>query len=153
MFPARTGSPPKTLTPRLCPWLSRPLRELPPAFLCAIALPLLRFDRGNLQRGLVLPVALLPAIAFPSFLFENSDLFSAKLIDDLAGNFGIGHQRRADLDFAVVTDEQDIAQGHFFAQLPGQLFNSNDVAFSNAVLFAAGSNDCILHKIFLKSDF
>src|SRR3990172_3175737 len=36
MLPAITASPPKRLTPRRRPALSRPLRELPPAFLCAI---------------------------------------------------------------------------------------------------------------------
>ena len=36
MFPDLTSSPPNFFTPRLCPCESRPLRLLPPAFLCAI---------------------------------------------------------------------------------------------------------------------
>src|SRR4030095_713062 len=82
IFPARTCSPPKTFTPRLCPWLSRPLRELPPAFLCAIIL--LGFDCGDLERGLILPVTLLAAVALPSFLFESADFLSENRPNHLA---------------------------------------------------------------------
>src|SRR6185312_8632765 len=37
MLPAGTTWPPKRFTPRRWPAESRPLRELPPAFLCAMA--------------------------------------------------------------------------------------------------------------------
>src|SRR5688572_20343602 len=37
MLPARTSSAPNFLTPRRRPAVSRPLRDEPPAFLCAIA--------------------------------------------------------------------------------------------------------------------
>src|SRR5262249_38251829 len=37
MLPAGTSWPPKRFTPRRWPGESRPLRELPPAFLCAMA--------------------------------------------------------------------------------------------------------------------
>src|ERR1700694_5943987 len=36
MLPPRTSSPPKRLTPSRCEFESRPLRELPPPFLCAM---------------------------------------------------------------------------------------------------------------------
>src|SRR6266566_2061641 len=39
MLPASTSSPPKIFSPRRCPAESRPLREDPPAFLCAIYRP------------------------------------------------------------------------------------------------------------------
>src|SRR5262245_66499807 len=104
IFPARTVSPPNTFTPRLWPLLSRPLRELPPAFLCAIAaLPGSPFDSDNFQRCLILPVARLPAVAFASLLLENDDLLRAILTDDLAGNFRIGHERCADFRLSVAT--------------------------------------------------
>src|SRR5258708_19951791 len=48
MLPGMTISPPYFLTPSRRPALSRPLREEPPAFLCAI-LSLLRL-RGRLRR-------------------------------------------------------------------------------------------------------
>ena len=37
--PAGTSSPPYVLTPSRFAWESRPLRELPPAFLCAMPYP------------------------------------------------------------------------------------------------------------------
>src|SRR5262245_50928650 len=53
MLPARTRWPPVFLTPRRCPAESRPLREEPPAFLCAISDSLfLRLGGGLLRRGL-----------------------------------------------------------------------------------------------------
>src|SRR5258708_36502289 len=41
ILPARHGSPPNNLTPRRCPGESRPLREDPPAFLCAMVISVL----------------------------------------------------------------------------------------------------------------
>src|SRR4029453_19183606 len=53
MLPARTRWPPVFLTPRRRPIESRPLREEPPAFLCAISDSLfLRLGGGLLRRGL-----------------------------------------------------------------------------------------------------
>src|SRR5436305_3483085 len=49
MLPGMTISPPNFLTPSRRPALSRPLREEPPAFLCAI-LNLLRRLRRHLGR-------------------------------------------------------------------------------------------------------
>src|SRR5215208_4173511 len=45
MLPASTVSPPNFFTPRRRPALSRPLREEPPAFLCAMARLLLLLGR------------------------------------------------------------------------------------------------------------
>src|ERR1039457_3116746 len=60
MVPARTTSPVWRFTPRRFAWESRPLRELPPPFLCAIAWVLLGFGcpcalrRRRLRRGRLL---------------------------------------------------------------------------------------------------
>src|SRR5260370_23342296 len=84
MLPGMTIWPPNFLTPSRRPALSRPLREEPPAFLCAI-LNLLRLRRrlgrppaprsvgarcalgvdfGNPQQGLILAVAVFPAAIY-----------------------------------------------------------------------------------------
>src|SRR5688500_18628123 len=53
MLPALARCPPNSLTPRRLLSLSRPLREEPPAFLCAISKALLfRLGGGFLGRGL-----------------------------------------------------------------------------------------------------
>src|SRR5687767_14751557 len=68
---------------------------------CHCSTPRLWFDCGDFQRGLILPVTPLPAVALPAFFLEDDDFLGAALVDDLAGHFRIGHQRRADLGIAV----------------------------------------------------
>src|SRR5580765_4750840 len=109
IFPARTVSPPKTFTPRRCPWLSRPLRELPPAFLCAIRLlSQLSFDCRDLQSRLILSVTALAAVAFAPLLFKDQNLFCPDLTNDFAGHLGVGDQGRADLYVIIAADKQHI---------------------------------------------
>src|SRR2546430_17426859 len=57
MLPGMTISPPNFLTPSRRPALSRPLREEPPAFLCAILNLLLRRLRRRLRRHFGRPPA------------------------------------------------------------------------------------------------
>jgi hypothetical protein len=154
MLPARTVSPPNTFTPRLCPWLSRPLRELPPAFLWAIEFSFgLRFDCGDLQSCLILAVTLLAAITLSSFLLEDQYLLCSSLTDNLARNLRIGYQRRANLDLAVATDEQHIGQRHRVAHRTRELLDFDKVPFGHAVLLPAGSDDGILHNYFPEVNF
>src|SRR5712671_3391615 len=95
MLPGITISPPNFLTPSRRPALSRPLREEPPAFLCAILnLPRLRrrlrcppaprpsagarralgVDLIDPQHGLELAVAVLAAVILPPLFLEDDDL-------------------------------------------------------------------------------
>src|SRR4051812_624826 len=53
MLPPTTSWPPNFFTPRRRPAESRPLRELPPAFLCAISNYLLLLLSRLLGRGLL----------------------------------------------------------------------------------------------------
>src|SRR5438874_2354649 len=95
MLPGMTISPPNFLTPSRRPALSRPLRDEPPAFLCAI-LNLLRsrrrlrrspaprspasgrctlgVDLVDPQQGLVLAVAVFAAVILPALFLEDDDL-------------------------------------------------------------------------------
>src|SRR5574341_2485357 len=96
IFPARTFSPPKTLTPRRCPWLSLPLRELPPAFLCAIA-PILRLALylDDFKRGQLLAGAPQAAVALAPLLLEDQHLLRQPLVDDLRRDLDARQRRRA----------------------------------------------------------
>jgi hypothetical protein len=97
---------------------------------------------------------MLATIAFTSFLLENQYLLCSVLTDDLAHNLRIGDQWRADLDVAVATDEQHIGQRHAVAHRPRELLNFDQVPFGYAVLFPAGSNHSILHRLqFSRSHF
>src|ERR1700724_3718082 len=77
MLPATTASPPNFLTPSRRPRLSRPLRDEPPAFLCAILRAprprrrtgrRRRIDLGDPQHRLVLTVAVLAPVIVPPLL-------------------------------------------------------------------------------------
>src|SRR6185369_7965887 len=82
MLPARTVCPAYTLTPRRCPWLSRPLRVLPCPFLCAME-RLLR-DLGDAHRGDRLPVPAPAAVVLAALLLEDEHLPRTRLRHDLA---------------------------------------------------------------------
>ena len=70
-----------------------PLRELPPAFLCAIRLlSQLSFDCRDLQSRLILSVTALAAVAFAPLLFKDQNLFCPDLTNDFAGHLGVGDQ-------------------------------------------------------------
>src|SRR5262245_51517238 len=92
-------------------------------------------------------MTVLAAIALTSFLFEDQYLLCSSLTDDLAHNLRIGDQWRADLDLAVAPDEQHIGQRHAVTHPPRELLDFDQVPFGNAVLFPAGSNYSILHKL------
>src|SRR5579864_1974496 len=56
MLPGMTISPPYFLTPKRRPALSRPLREEPPAFLCAIPCPPSHLVMPGLDPGIHVPL-------------------------------------------------------------------------------------------------
>src|SRR6516164_8465662 len=95
MWPGTTISPPNFLTPSRLPRLSRPLREEPPAFLCAIRHSFLMLRRttgtpdfANPQHGLVLAMPLLAPVILSPLLFEDNDLGRPGLLDDRGGDRG-----------------------------------------------------------------
>src|ERR1700683_2026984 len=96
MLPATTISPPNFLTPSRRPRLSRPLRDEPPAFLCAIcgsprparrgALIAWRdggMDPGDAQHGLVLAMTVLAPVIVPALFLEDDYLVGAAMFDQL----------------------------------------------------------------------
>src|SRR6266550_5419448 len=100
ILPGTTTSPPNFLTPSRRPRLSRPLREEPPAFLCAIPHSFLGLrvgrspDLGDAQHRLVLAMTLLAPIVVPPLLLEDDDLGCAALLDDRGADRGTLEQRR-----------------------------------------------------------
>src|SRR5208283_2924510 len=116
MLPGMTISPPNFLTPRRLPRLSRPLREEPPAFLCAICHFLLArraeraVDLGDAQHGLQLPVTLLAPVILPPLLLKDDDLSGAGLLDHCGADRSALEQRRPGSDVGPVADHQYFAQ-------------------------------------------
>src|SRR5262249_49326382 len=128
MLPGTTISPPYFLTPSRRPRLSRPLREEPPAFLCAIAHSIFSLraffvswaflgrhagctpDLVDAQRVLVLAVPFFARVFVPPLLFEDDDLGRAGLLHDGGGARGPRQQRRPCRHLGALADHQHFAQ-------------------------------------------
>src|SRR5437763_16769850 len=95
MLPAAIGWPPNIFTPSLWPGESRPLREEPPAFLCAM----LRFrSRGNsrdLHLGELLAGAALPVGVLAPLLLEGDHVRPAAMVAPFCFHAGAGNERGA----------------------------------------------------------
>mmetsp|Transcript_738 Transcript_738/g.1285 ORF Transcript_738/g.1285 Transcript_738/m.1285 type:complete len:373 (-) Transcript_738:73-1191(-) len=78
MLPAMTDSPPNFLMPRRRPAESRPLREEPPAFLCAMGQLLLFCGK---RRRLLNPVVTLNAAFERQLVIHIGNLFGAPILD------------------------------------------------------------------------
>src|ERR1041384_7855770 len=105
MLPGTTASPPNTLMPRCCPGESRPLREEPCPFLCAMFAS--GGNRGDLDLGVRLAVA---ADAVPALFLgaEVPELAVLAVRDDLGLHPGAVRPRRAQLHVGAFADQQDL---------------------------------------------
>src|SRR5882762_7369215 len=144
MLPGTTISPPYFLTPSRRPRLSRPLREEPPAFLCAIRHSFLRLrtagaaDRGDAQHGLVLAMALLAPIILPPLLLEDDDLGRPALLDHRGADRGAREQRRSRRNLGSLADHQHLGELDRGPGLARELLDRDDVVLGDLVLLAAG---------------
>src|SRR2546425_6914200 len=105
MEPPVTNWPPNRLTPNRWELLSRPLRELPPAFLWAIASPrapltrpLARVNLFDDDRRERLPVAAGAPVLFAALLLENENFLGLVLGHDPSDDPGTLQDGPADLE-------------------------------------------------------
>ena len=88
-------------------------------------------------------------IAFAALELEGDDLLILVLIDDLSLDRGSRNMRCTKGDLVAVYDEEDIAESGLFAGFDSELLDTQDVSLGDAVLLAAGLDDCVGHgKIF-----
>src|SRR6266850_6500192 len=129
MLPAATSCPPKRLTPRRFDCESRPLRELPPAFLCAMARlspqigVLCLRNTGDLDFGVRLAMALEPFRVLAPAQLENHHFLAEAVSDDLRFHRGALHHRSSDLERLSVTDKEDVVEHELAAHSGGELFD------------------------------
>src|ERR1039458_6345625 len=119
MEPPGTNWPPKTFTPRRCAWESRPFRELPKPFLCAMRH--LRHNLANLHCGEGLAVADGLLVLFLALELEDHDLVAAAIANDggLQGAAGDG--------FTAILEGELDGQLDFGADIAGQFFHAENV--------------------------
>src|SRR6267378_1641737 len=147
MLPGMTRSPPYTLTPRCCPGESRPLREEPCPFLCAIVFESSLSQCGDardardLQLGVGLAVA---ADAVPALFLgaEVPQLAVLAVREDLGLDLGAADRRGPDLDALALADRQHLER-HRGADRLLQLLHLEQVALLDAVLLAARADHCV----------
>jgi len=75
---------------------------------------------------------------------EDDDFFAAALGDDLTRNLSAAHEWTSKLG-AIATEEEYFVEFNFVASRAVDLFNTNQIALRDAVLFAAGADNCVCH--------
>src|SRR5215470_15215126 len=157
--PALIASPPNTFTPSRFACESRPLREEPPAFLCAIfsSYPLLdhwgslgwiadldpSVDCVDAQFGEILPMTrvLLKMLA-PAHL-EDPYLVVPAVSEHGGSDRGACNQRRAHAQIGSVADGEHLGERDHATHVRTNRFNAQFVSGGDAILLAAGLYYCI----------
>src|SRR3954471_10981685 len=132
--PPVTCWPANTFTPRRLAFESRPLRDEPRPFLCAIsrsAPDLFHPDAREL-----LTVALAALVAALRLVLEDADLRATLVADDRGGDLGLA-QVAAELGVAVAGDQQRL-QLDRRALVGLQALDEQRLPLRDAVLLAAG---------------
>src|SRR5262245_34216439 len=142
IVPPVTRLPSWALTPRRCEFESRPLRELPCPFLCAMgALQKNVLDAHARERG---AMAFGAAHALAALLLEHADFGAAGLAFDDRDDARLGDEGRAGEDLAaVLLDEEDLIVGQLGSGLAGGAVDEHDRARRDLDLAAAGLDDGI----------
>src|SRR5688572_13019587 len=145
MLPAGMRSPPKALTPRRFAWESRPLRELPPAFLCAMphAPYKLSRDADDLDFSVVLPVAVRFAIVLAAAHLEHMHCLAAPAAHDVRRHRRAADERRTQRDVLAVREEQHLVEHDLGPDVCRYLFYFQFFTGGHAILLAAGLDDRI----------
>src|SRR5271169_2802108 len=149
--PALIGSPPKAFTPSRLACESRPLRELPPAFLCAISGYLLlalrpvdsAYDVVDLEFGKTLAMTLMLLIVLAPAHFENLHPLAAAVGKHGGFHRCAGNRRLAETDRSAVADQQHRAQVDLRPDVGRHQFHPEFFTRGDFVLLAAGLDDRI----------
>jgi hypothetical protein len=162
MVPAFTLCPANLFTPSRLPWLSRPLRLVPPPFLCAICCYLFFPAAGPLhwfgflrprwkylvyaQSGEKLAVPVLTAIANLGLVLKNNDLLA------LAIPLRCSHYLRpvddwfADRHLVTIGNKQHPVQFDSTALSHIQMLRIYGLPFGYSILLAASFNNSVNFK-------
>src|SRR5690242_2148553 len=100
-------------------------------------------DAGDLDFGVVLPMAHLLAMVLATAEFHDAHLVRAAVIAHLGGDAGAGNVGRTHGDGIALADQQHVVERDRGIGFGIQFFDAKDFALHHAVLAAAGENDCI----------
>src|SRR5215471_15576008 len=142
MLPASINSPPYDLMPRRFDSESRPLRELPPAFLCAISSalrPLSADDAFDLELGVILPMPLVFPVVLAAAHLEDLDLVMPAVADNGRLHRRARHDRLTDSNAFAFTNHQYLVEHDLRADFGRDRFHLELLSGRDSVLLAAGS--------------
>src|SRR5690606_23157092 len=140
--PATSNSPPKRLAPRRLDSESRPLRVLPPAFLCAITCYLSAgADAGDLDFGELLAMPKRALVVLAALEFHARDLLGLGVPHDRSGDLAAGKHRGADLHVVTIGNHQHLIEVHRLAFGDVQLLDLQRFTLGDTILFASGLNN------------
>lgn len=89
-------------------------------------------------------MALLAAVLLALLELEDDELLASALGDDLTRNLCAAHEGAAKLG-AVATEEEHLVECNFVAGRALDFLNTNEIALRDAILFAAGADNCVCH--------
>src|SRR3954468_24476093 len=140
LSPPVTVWPANTFTPRRLAFESRPLREEPRPFLCAMSAP--PADLGDLDPRQLLAMAGATLVAALGLELEHAQLRTAQVLDDLRGDVRLAE--RVALEHGVaVAREQQRRKRDGGADVVGQPLDEEGLALFDAVLLTASFDDCV----------
>src|SRR4051812_17039721 len=85
-------------------------------------------------------------VAFPAAILVGEDFVGLALVDHLGGDAGAA-EIGSDLGVFAIRVEENLGKGHAAADFGVELLDVNEVTLGNAVLFTAGFDDCVWHRI------
>src|SRR5665213_2902009 len=125
-------SPPNFFTPRRWPAESRPLREEPPAFLCAIDCSLRGRDVGDLHFREVLAMTALPMRVLAALLLEGDDLVALAVFQNFGRDGGARDQGQTMLRL-VAAQHENFAKCDGAAGVTLELLDGENVVFGDLI--------------------
>src|SRR5690348_7069908 len=100
-------------------------------------------NSGDLDLGVVLPVAHLLAMVLAAAELDDPHLVVAAVRAHLGGHAGAGDVGRTDGDVLAVADHQHLLELDRGVHVRIELLDAQDVALHHAELASAGNNDCV----------
>src|SRR3954452_13644249 len=104
-------------------------------------------DFRNLHASQFPTVADRAVIAFPAAIFESDDLLVLALLDDFTCDRRTLDERGAVGQVLAISEQQNIREDTFFTDFSIQEVHVDDVTFCDAMLSAAGFDNCECHGL------
>src|SRR6185436_13237827 len=145
MLPASTCSPPNRFTPSRLEWDSRPLRVLPPAFLCAMRVASCaasaRADIRDLHFGEGLTMGAAAHVVLATAEFHDGDLVTLAVANHGGDDLAALQERRTDLHIRALAEEQHLAEFDSGTRLGVELLDAQGGVLRDPVLLATGGDN------------